>query len=362
MKFQYGDVGLSTREESDISEGGENFGGPYWEGMSKGPKSCGGSDGMTPMFKTWFSPSTKSLYVFSAICSIFLFWGGPNYYSARSFRIAWNLGHIFFFFILTLAIIRSSERAFNKPFFKLLFYVLSLSLLFALAIELLQGVFDRIMDMHDVWRDILGSLAALFFFTPGRKTFSRNILRAFQVVTALFILMEFVPLAKALTDEAIARRQFPILSGFETPFEMDRWKGDGLAIEREIVRNGKASMKVHLTTEQYSGVQLEYFPPDWRKYRSLKFSIYNSSSEPLRVVARVHDEDHVKNGQPYYDRFNMSFVLSRGWNDLEIPIERIANAPKKRAMNLRFIKGLGIFVMNLPEPWVIYLDDVMLSE
>src|SRR4030067_3074226 len=46
-----GDVGSGTREEVDISTGGENFGWPYWEGNATGPNtSCGGVSGTMPIY------------------------------------------------------------------------------------------------------------------------------------------------------------------------------------------------------------------------------------------------------------------------------------------------------------------------
>ncbi|MBI5181119.1 MAG: PQQ-dependent sugar dehydrogenase [Nitrospirae bacterium] len=46
-----GDVGQSTREEVDISTGGENFGWPYWEGSgATGTTNCGGLNGTMPIY------------------------------------------------------------------------------------------------------------------------------------------------------------------------------------------------------------------------------------------------------------------------------------------------------------------------
>jgi glucose/arabinose dehydrogenase len=46
-----GDVGSGTREEVDISTGGENFGWPYWEGNVTGPNTgCGGGSGTMPIY------------------------------------------------------------------------------------------------------------------------------------------------------------------------------------------------------------------------------------------------------------------------------------------------------------------------
>lgn len=165
-----------------------------------------------------------------------------------------------------------------------------------------------------------------------------------------------------LIDESIARKQFPVLSTFETPFEIERWSGNNsaLTIDHDIVKYGKSSLKVSLTTAQYSGVYLRYFPEDWRNFSFLRLAIFNSSSELLKIHCRVHDRLHVINGFPLNDRFNGSFILDRGWNTITIPMEQILNAPVSRTMDLTNIKGIGIFVIRLPTPEIIYIDHVRL--
>jgi len=75
---------------------------------------------------------------------------------------------------------------------------------------------------------------------------------------------------------------------------------------------------------------------------------------------RINDKEHFSNGQFYSDRFNRQFILSSGWNNIDIAIDDIRNAPKTRVMNLRAIGNLGIFTVNLKHPRLIYIDDVRL--
>ena len=84
-------------------------------------------------------------------------------------------------------------------------------------------------------------------------------------------------------------------------FESDRWTGDAekILIDHETARHGKSSLLVRLTTAQYSGVGLKYFSDDWRGYSSLQFSVFNPSSASLRIVCRIHDSLHFKNGGKY---------------------------------------------------------------
>ncbi|MBI5182654.1 MAG: PQQ-dependent sugar dehydrogenase [Nitrospirae bacterium] len=57
-----GDVGANTREEVDISTGGENFGWPYWEGNTTGSNtSCGGQTSTAPIYDYTRSGTSASV-------------------------------------------------------------------------------------------------------------------------------------------------------------------------------------------------------------------------------------------------------------------------------------------------------------
>jgi hypothetical protein len=73
--------------------------------------------------------------------------------------------------------------------------------------------------------------------------------------------MGLLPLAVAITDEWIAKNQFPVLADFETPFEIYRWVGGtAFDIDNGISYHGGSSLKIQLNTSKYSGVALKYFP------------------------------------------------------------------------------------------------------
>ncbi|MDY6951840.1 MAG: hypothetical protein SWE60_10025 [Thermodesulfobacteriota bacterium] len=170
------------------------------------------------------------------------------------------------------------------------------------------------------------------------------------------------PFAIALTDEQIAREQFPVMADFETPFETDRWTGGAkMGIDRDMARHGTASLIIHLTTAQYSGAGLKYFPGDWSDYSVFRFSVFNPSSAPMKVLCRVHDALHFKKGGKYEDRFNRTLVIDAGWNDIDISLEDIAKAPKNRPMEMSRIQGFGIFTVQLPTPQTINIDYLRLD-
>ncbi|MFQ5543063.1 MAG: VanZ family protein [Nitrospiria bacterium] len=292
---------------------------------------------------------------------ILFFIGGPKTNSSRSYQEAWNLGHVLFFFVGSNILLRKWKTLSQFSWKKQVLWIVGLTLFFGISIEWTQMKFNRTAGVDDVKKDLIGSLIALSFSPAGINVRPRGLLQTFKLVVLLWLSFEVLPFAKALTDEAYAWKQFPVLSNFETPLEMDRWWGNSRrTIDHEIVFEGTSSMKVHLNTAKYSGVQLGYFSGNWNQASFLHFSIYNPSQHPLKIECNLRDDVHAQNGSPYEDRFNTSLTLFQGWNHFNIPIEKIANAPKNRRMNLQKMKRLSLFAVKLPEGKTIYIDDVRL--
>jgi hypothetical protein len=153
----------------------------------------------------------------------------------------------------------------------------------------------------------------------------------------------------------------PMLADFETPFETKRWKSSNtITRNKNYSRQGRYSMQVDLASALYSGVSLFYFPGDWREYEQLHCSVYYPGNKPLQLHCRIHDHLHRKYCQSYNDRFNSTFVLHQGWNDLVIPLDDVAAAPVSRGMDMSHIAGFGLFVMHLRQPMPLYIDAVYL--
>ena len=299
-----------------------------------------------------------SLLTVSILCLILMFVSGPGYYDTRSFKAAWELGHIFSFALWTFVIIRYWHLPAELGFVKQASIVLITALIVGILIELIQSVVGRSAQLHDIYRDIVGSAFALIFFLPSRKLMLRTKLHLLQIIVLVLIMLEMLPLSIAVADEMIAKQQFPLLADFETPFEENRVDRENSARCDQVARKGKHSLKVQLTTEKYSGTGLKYFPNDWSAYGFLNFSVNIPVEDGLKLTCRVNDSQH---DQKYKDRFNRSFDMKTGWNDIKIPLQEIADAPADRKMDLTHIQSLGIFAVELPAPRIIYLDNIYLS-
>jgi VanZ family protein len=294
----------------------------------------------------------------------FFFLGGPGYYAARSYKSAWDLGHILFFSLASVELYKyyGSRASHLKPvhvFLRVFLVVFFLGLM----IELLQmRTSGRSPDVFDILRNQLGALIGFVFFCSVRKKLSPFVIRTMQAGTILLLLCFLWPLTRAVIDERLTASQFPLLSDFETPFEAHRWQ-DIHQLQRvgSPVRHGKKSLRVQLSTKKYSGTALFYFSGDWSKYQWLNFSVYNPENIELSLHSRIHDRLHRQHGQVFKDRFHQQFTLHSGWNDLLISLDAVRTAPAGREMNMQEIEGFGIFVIRQPRPFILYLDNVYLS-
>ena len=286
------------------------------------------------------------------------FFGGPDYYSSRTFKNFWNLGHVVFFAFFVHLLLIDNRLFREKSFFQKLVYCLLISIVLGVAIELLQSGTNRDVDITDLWRDVLGALIG-FFFSP--LSLNKQLLKVSQVVLIFLLLHQLIPWFMTLADEINARDQFPMLSDFESEIELTRWEsGDAsISISNALAYSGNNSLKVDFGTEKYSGFALKYFPNDWSKYNNLFLAIYNEG-EMLNITIRIHDHLHTQGEQAYSDRYNQSMVLEKGWNTIDISLENVAKAPKMRRLDLSRVNGLGIFVTEQSAPKTIYLDSVKL--
>ena len=292
----------------------------------------------------------------------FFFIGGPGYHAGRSFKSVWDLGHILFFFLATrLFLLHGAEGRMNKRSRFLFLKICASVFVLGGLVELIQKALGgRSVDGWDVYRDLLGGISAYIAPEIFPIVNRRFILPAIGVT--LLVIAASWPFFRSLVDENIARRQFPVLADFETPFEQNRFSpGSRLQRVEKIASHGRFSLRVQLTTATYSGASLFYFPHDWRGYRWLRFSVYNPRSQELALHCRINDALHREHGQRFGDRFHKRFVLRRGWNDLAVSLDEVRRAPAGRTMDMQRIEGFGIFVVRQPVPLVLFIDNVYLA-
>ncbi len=302
------------------------------------------------------------IWFLALVAATLLFVGGPDNYTLRSLRYLWGGGHLFCFALWAYLYVGFRSR---HSFFRQLGEVLVLTFVLGGATELIQAQIGREAAWQDLGNDLIGSLLGVVFFSESRKTLAVWQLRLLQVPVLALLFWSLFPTAKVIIDDVIAFRQFPLLSGFETPLEASRWSGSARRTRDDTVSfSGHSSLRLALTTQRYSGAGLKDFPRDWSAYRTLSLQVFNPVQQPLLLHFRIHDQYHTSHKNPhnngYSDRFNASFKLKSGWNTLQVSLAKVVQAPKGRLLDLTHIAGMLVFVGKLPEPRTIYLDDVKL--
>ncbi len=302
--------------------------------------------------------SRRWLLVLAVAIFPFFFLGGPSWQSARSLGEIWNLGHVLFFFLCTVLAWRFPALA-KCPGWRRLLIILAAVLLVGLGIEGLQLLTgNRSVGWDDIARNLAGTILASIWIAD-REGNALRWRRGLLLAAALIGCGCLLPLGVVLVDEYRARRDFPLLSGFESRLELGRWSsGNRLELVTDPIRRGESAVAVHLRHEEYSGAALVHFPEDWRGCEALAFSVFNPGG-PVMLHFRVHDRGHTGEHQEYHDRYNETRLLTVGWNDIVIPMQIIREAPRGRTMDLAHIRGFGLFVMDQPE-LLLYLDDVRL--
>lgn len=304
-----------------------------------------------------------TLHVLFVTGLVFMFVGGDGHNAPRSVTEALNLGHVVLF-ILFVSILYTDWKGFEeRPLILQWVLVVSLSAVLSFSTEAIQSLVGRHFDYMDIFKDLSGCVIGMLLLakTGISNKSSANYVRI--VVIVVLLVITSVPLFTSLADEYIAAGQFPVLASFETPLEINRWIADGeISISDKVKHSGDSSLKAKFTTRKYSRVIMMYSLGNWEGYHNLEFSFFNPDTSDLRIICRIHDDEHKKHDNAYSDRFHRSFILKKGWSTFSIPMDDIRNAPSTRKMNLNEIEAISFFSVSLPEVRTAYLDDISLSK
>ncbi|EDM48751.1 hypothetical protein [Marinobacter algicola] len=282
------------------------------------------------------------------------FVGGPGWSDGPLFKSAWNLGHILFFALSTLAI--QPWRIWTGWS---LWGIGTLAVLvLGTGIELLQHGTSRQMDWQDILRNQVGVWTILA--VRPRASLTRQVWPLRLIVTALLV-AEIGATARIAIQQYRVSQLLPTLYDFRQPDPSPFWDGVIEPVTDHAINTHNRALRISLSTARYSGVSLHNLPEDWRDYDRLVINLYNPQDHPLPMILRINDMEHDLGDNDYNDRFNTRLPLAPGPNQFELDLDRIRTAPKGRSMNMQAIRRLILFTVALPEPKTLYLRDIRLE-
>jgi VanZ family protein len=295
------------------------------------------------------------------IMVVLLFVGGGAQQNHRLIKDVWDAGHLALFGLLSFGYFCRPGNACHSLIYKIVFTTIA-SLFFGAAIEGLQLLIHRGFSVNDIVNDVIGGYLGLLILIILNKQQTLIFRTIASVIFVLFLAVGLRGFEKHLYDEMVMQKQFPVLAGFESQYEMERWEFSRVNVRRsqQFVKSGKHSLEVDYLLGRYPNISLQHLKSDWSGYNKLMFSVYSPNYQDLKFEVKVYDKKHIENGGKYSDRFNENITLKHGWNSIEIAMSDIISAPKQRSMDIHEIKVFSIFTDNLIQPVTIYIDDIRL--
>jgi hypothetical protein len=230
------------------------------------------------------------------------------------------------------------------------------------GVELVQAMVGGFGDPWDVLFDGGGIVAAAVLAASQWRdipTSTRWLLRSVALAIALGFLM---PTFVALVDEARARKQFPVLADFGARSELTRftWSAWSSAVLEQADRmdGSHQALRLSLSPGKYPGLSFEFFPRDWRGWRQFVLVCANPGKEPLPLTIRINDIEH---NQEYEDRYNRTFTLAPGANEIRMLLSDVESAPRTRKLDLARVELVVAFVYDLREPRELLLHEIRLT-
>lgn len=274
-----------------------------------------------------------------------------NHTSSPTQQYIWNLGHIVFFSLVTIAV--GNIRAFQKS--RDIFYYLIGILIVSFVLETLQIFFSRSFSFIDILRNLTGCIISLTFI-------ARQYLPTLSIAPGiLFLIIDITGFAITGWIDYQTQQKAPIIEDFESTILLNRWTGN-IKQSRENVKSGNYSGKVIFEKGKYPGINLSSLPGNWSSYKTFEISVYNPSQNIHQLTVRLDDVLHAKSlPMRYDDRFNRVFKISPGWNQLIIPLLDIKFATMDREMDLDKMFRLIIFMSDVEKNQLLYLDNLTLT-
>lgn len=309
-------------------------------------------------------PSTRSfLLILILTCGVFilLFYNFDKSHSlvVDSFL---GFGHVPLFCVVTAMILWVIDWK-NWPATTTSNYILAGVISWALAVltEALQQLTpERSFQVGDIIHDLMGSLFFLLIAYQYKRNMRQRMLLSMNIMAAALLLFASLPVIATALDELRSKRDFPLLASFEMRGEMKRWKIDEVNDRSHLhATQGNRSLRIELTPGLYPGASFNHPPRDWRGYDTLRFDAFLEGENPLPFTVRINDLAH---NEEYDDRYNRTFTLKPGPNQVNISLSDVEHAPKGRLMDMERIAMICIFSYKLQEQRTVYFDNFRLDK
>ena len=320
--------------------------------------------------------SRRRRVVLGAIGIVLLLWAllaGRPPRSTLMWHEIYNLGHIPLFGMFALVVLEMSRAGLSRlPRESWLHYgvAFAATVIASIATELAQlNMVGRQAEFQDAFHNIIGGLCFLGLracldtglWQPDRRRLRRWV----AVGAAMALLVSFWPLASLGWHYGMRTAAFPVLVDLDS-----RWQGPFLGSPRAHLdtvpappgwqqRKQQKVVAVRFYAAPWPGFSVHEPYPDWSAYKRLRFDVYSELAEPVKLILRIDDAAH--NNQ-YRDRFNRTFTIEPGLNEIAVSLRNVIDAPAGRPLDIRDIAKVILFTRRPQESFTLYFSEIWLEQ
>ena len=228
--------------------------------------------------------------------------------------------------------------------------------------EFLQGFSGRSPSAGDLIANGAGVASGAMWLCSRQATGRRRI----WYVIVVFGLLACTMIRPVFGIWGAIQQQvdFPMLASFERSSDLGAWTGHHATIRRtaEWASVGQYSLQVDLPSKQFSGANLVWPVRDWSDYDRLRWDMHNPGTTAISVTVKIYDVSHTFQGYERADRFHTTVEIPpSSVYELSIDLADVAAAPETRAMDMKQITAVELFVEDLPTPGILHLDNMRLG-
>lgn len=225
----------------------------------------------------------------------------------------------------------------------------------------------RYANVQDLIYDASGAIGAIglliFIHHVGRKSFqSKAIQLGGAAVFVATLLHGARPFVSCVLDYWQRKQAMPLLVDFREPWTSRFVTADHGAVmyktnppEQWTGSENVALLRIR-PGHRYPGVTMREPFPNWQDYKNLVIDVLSPTNEDFEI--RIEDIQH---NDDYYDRFNRSVPITKGFQTIRIPIEDIKNGPRYREIDLSRMGGFKLFTVDPQHAIELYIGDVRLE-
>lgn len=232
------------------------------------------------------------------------------------------------------------------------------------SIEFLQILVGRAALFHDFVLDLVGiGLAAGFILWRGHQSRLGLTLMVLLLVYIPFQLRELPYLIEA---RMTCEKQFPLLTDFESPHDLQLWDDSYLSeisIQTRETPESEGSSNLFLqisipASEKWPGAVMRHFPADWSQHSELALDIRLNSDTLSEIRGHVRLDDFAGRRDNVWTHDH--FKITEQWQTVRIPLKEHLVAQKSRVLDLTDMVSLTIFVSTPDQPLALDVDNVRL--